>query len=130
MQKKQIVQALLHGNSEETRLEVLLSTSYLLNALAKSPNSATRQETFNLWLTDPINKENGSVYDWDRLRIAIKRLKKRKAKGGQKEDVEEVKEENDEEEEGEWKAQSEANKTDFQPIIELQILQANAFKSA
>ena len=106
MQKKQIVQALLHGNSEETRLEVLLSTSYLLNALAKSPNSETRQETFNLWLTDPINKENGSVYDWDRLRIAIKRLKKRKAKGKgeQKEDVEEVKEENDEEEEGEWKA--------------------------
>lgn len=33
-------------------------------------------ETFGLWVTEAKNKENGGVYDWSQLKLAIKQMVK------------------------------------------------------
>ena len=48
MQQAFVSEVLLHEVSEETRLQVLISTQHLLGLLTKTE----RQEKFNLWLTE------------------------------------------------------------------------------
>ena len=68
----------------------MLSTQHLLTMLLQNSKQAiaSRQEEFNLWLTEPKNKENGGTYDWSQVKLAIKRLKKKKSPPTDKEQKE------------------------------------------
>ena len=71
-----VAEVLLHDVSEETKLKTLLSTAFLIKRMSNLKDKS-RQEVFNLWLTDPANKEDGNIYAWKQLKLAHKRVCKK-----------------------------------------------------
>ena len=67
---RQIAHVTLHNVLETIQVQNLISSDTLVKM---RPGD---DEKFGLWVTEAKNKENGGVYDWSQLKLAIKQMVK------------------------------------------------------
>lgn len=137
IRQQPVAEVVLLDVSEETKLASLLTTSFLIKKLCKEISDSNQQQAFNLWLTEPANKESGGLYDWSQMNIALKKMSRVVAApvtvAAEKGEEREAREDG-ELEEGEFAASEDdekkvqKGKTEKQMRVAMQTIEAQHFK--